>query len=168
MVTNTVPLAIGQSPSMTPALNDIAEASSFFTSTTCVERGLTPETRSHAVGKGIGSTTAAEEISHATAASKNNPGSSSGASVTSKPHVDPKSIYIPPHRRRKSTETGIFLKPLASTIPFPIAHDEPKLEIKSEPATDENVFKITADSKYRVCCQICLEFFSCVSPRFTR
>lgn len=71
----------------------------------------------------------------------------------SKPKADPKSVYIHPHRRRKSSETGIFLKPIVpeSTIPFPTGHGEPQPEIKRETAEDEETLKVTEESKYWVC-----------------
>ncbi|KAJ7471193.1 hypothetical protein B0H11DRAFT_2040776 [Mycena galericulata] len=69
-----------------------------------------------------------------------------------KPSIDPSGVYVPPHRRRKNTNTGIFLKPLTSTVVFPtVKNDEsgPDVEsgISGEPKEDL-VFNLSETSKY--------------------
>ncbi|KAJ7720278.1 hypothetical protein DFH07DRAFT_307868 [Mycena maculata] len=65
-------------------------------------------------------------------------------------------VYVPPHRRGKKTPAGIFLKPVASTVPFPIIGNAPE---ECPPEIDSNTtgeakgdteFSLTEDSKYLV------------------
>ncbi|KAJ6536000.1 hypothetical protein DFH09DRAFT_1179314 [Mycena vulgaris] len=76
-------------------------------------------------------------------------------SWATKPQIDPKSLYVPPHRRRKPAESGIFLK---STIPFPntTGDDGPRNDgdsgPKNEPETiqEHSEFNLRPDSKFSV------------------
>ncbi|KAJ7148695.1 hypothetical protein C8R43DRAFT_514746 [Mycena crocata] len=67
--------------------------------------------------------------------------------------IDPKSLYVPPHRRKNMTATGLFLKPLVSTIPFP-SSDREASPPANEPETDNHIdkvgFNIPTGSKYRI------------------
>ncbi|KAJ6460979.1 hypothetical protein C8R45DRAFT_536445 [Mycena sanguinolenta] len=125
--------------------NDTAEPSS---STTCAEENVTRESRIEAANDGTGITVSPSSPPQAAVTCQDITGTRS-TDCLEEPKVDQRAIYIPPHRRRESSEIGIFSKSI-STIPFPASRNEPECEpeIKNYTAVEEETPKLAADSKY--------------------
>lgn len=151
LLANDIPPGIGVSTTNSVVLNDRTELPGSTTRVESFTRGSTTGGTSDETGAMVSLSVAAQAAVTRPNITKASRGDTS--KDVSKPKADPKSVYIHPHRRRKSSETGIFLKPIVpeSTIPFPTGHGEPQPEIKRETAEDEETLKVTEESKYWVC-----------------